>query len=163
MDISRTTYRRQIKPSDLTAIARIVKSSNFFSVEEIDLACELACEKLSEGDACSYQFLFGEDKDFVWGYTCFGQIPATTVSFDLYWIAVENSLRTRGLGRRLLEKSEDIIRTSGGKHIYADTSSRNQYRPTHRFYESCGYIREAFLKDFYAVGDSKIIYSKAFI
>jgi ribosomal protein S18 acetylase RimI-like enzyme len=163
MNISRVTYREQIKPSDLDAISRIVESSTFFSAEEIDLACELAQEKLSGGEACSYHFLFGEDEDFVWGYTCFGQIPATAGSYDLYWIAVDNHLRANGLGKQLLKKTEDIISASGGKHVYVETSSRYQYRTTHRFYEGCGYLKEALLKDFYAEGDSKIIYSKTFI
>jgi GNAT superfamily N-acetyltransferase len=163
MNIPRITYREQIKTSDLEAIARIVKSSTFFSAAEIDLACELAKEKISDGDACSYQFLFGEDKDLVWGYTCFGLIPATAGSYDLYWIAVDNHLRAKGLGKQLLKKSEDIIRSCGGQHIYVETSSRQQYHTTHKFYGGCGYIREAFLKDFYAEGDSKVIYSKIII
>ncbi len=163
MNISRIKYRQQIKPADLEAIARIVKSSTFFSAEEIDLAYELAAEKLSDGAACSYQFLFGEDEDFVWGYTCFGLIPATAGSYDLYWIAVDNHLRANGLGRQLLKKTEEIIHNEGGRHIYVETSSRHQYQTTHRFYEGCGYIREALLKDFYAEGDSKVIYSKALI
>ena len=160
MNIPRVTYRRQIKPSDLEAIARIIESSGFFSAAEIDLACELAKEKISDGNASSYQFLFGEDEDLVWGYTCFGLIPATVGSYDLYWIAVDNHLRAGGMGKQLLKKSEDIIGNQGGKHIYVETSSRHQYQTTHRFYESCGYMQEAFLKDFYAEGDSKVIYSK---
>ncbi|PKN63728.1 MAG: N-acetyltransferase [Deltaproteobacteria bacterium HGW-Deltaproteobacteria-10] len=163
MNIYRITYREQIRPSDLEAIARIVKSSSFFSPAEIDLACELAAEKLSDGNACSYQFLFGENDDFVWGYTCFGLIPATAGSYDLYWIAVDNHLRAKGLGRQLLKKTEDVIRNAGGQHIYAETSSRDQYRTTQGFYEGCGYTREALLKDFYAAGDSKVIYSKVII
>ncbi len=163
MNISGIKYRQQIKPDDLEAISRIVKSSSFFSPAEIDLALDLAAEKLSEGDACSYQFLFGENEDFVWGYTCFGLIPATAGSYDLYWIAVDNQLRAQGLGKQLLKKSEDVILKAGGQHIYAETSSRDQYRTTQEFYESCGYVREAFLKDFYAAGDSKIIYSKVII
>lgn len=161
MNISCVKYRRQIKPSDLDAIARIIKSSGFFSAAEIDLACELAQEKICSGHACSYQFLFGEDADFVWGYTCFGLIPATAVSYDLYWIAVDNQLRAKGLGKQLLKKTEDIIiGEGGGKHIYVETSARHQYQITHQFYERCGYIKEAILKDFYAEGDSKLIYSK---
>jgi ribosomal protein S18 acetylase RimI-like enzyme len=155
------TYRREIQPSDLEAIARIVKSSGFFSAAEINLACELASEKLCEGDASSYQFLFAEDKNLVWGYTCFGLIPATAGSYDLYWIAVDNHLRARGIGRKLMKRTEDVIHKSGGKNIYVETSSRHQYHTTHIFYESCGYIQEACLKDFYAEGDSKVIYSKA--
>lgn len=163
MNIPRVTYRQQIKPTDLDAIVRIVQSSTFFSAAEIDLAHELAKEKLSDGDESSYQFLFGEDGDFVWGYTCFGLIPATAGSYDLYWIAVDNHLRARGLGKPLLKKTEDIIRDLGGRHIYVETSSRPQYQSTQLFYEKCGYIREAFLKDFYTEGDSKVIYSKIII
>ncbi|OPY88651.1 MAG: Acetyltransferase (GNAT) family protein [Smithella sp. PtaU1.Bin162] len=159
MNINRITYRRQIKSSDLDAIDRIVKSSGFFSAAEIDLAGELADEKLTDHTS-SYQFLFAEDKDLVLGYTCFGLIPATDASYDLYWIAVDNSLRAQGWGKQLLQETESIIQNSGGRRVYAETSSRLQYSVTHKFYEHCGYIREAFLKDFYAVGDGKIIYSK---
>jgi ribosomal protein S18 acetylase RimI-like enzyme len=157
------TYREQIQSADLAAIDRIVRSSGFFSAEEIDLACELACEKLSEGAACSYQFLFIEDRDLVWGYSCFGQIPATVASYDLYWIAVDDHLRARGVGKQLMQKTEDMVRSRGGRNIYAETSSRNQYQTTRKFYERCGYIREALLKDFYAPDDGKIIYSKVVV
>jgi ribosomal protein S18 acetylase RimI-like enzyme len=157
------TYRRQIQPADIEAIARILSSSSFFSEAEIELALELAEEKLSCGKASSYHFLFGEDKDFVWGYTCFGLIPATAGSYDLYWIAVDNHLRAKGLGKQLIIKTEEIILAAGGKHLYVETSSRHQYKTTHKFYEGCGYIQEALLKDFYAEGDSKVIYSKVFI
>jgi ribosomal protein S18 acetylase RimI-like enzyme len=147
-------------PSDPGTIFRIVQSSGFFSTEEISLARELAEEKLEQGSICSYQFLFAEDKDRVLGYTCYGLIPATCGSYDLYWIAVDEQFRSQGLGKELMQKTEDVIRGIGGRLIYVETSSRDQYKPTHGFYESCGYQKEAFLKDFYAEGDSKIIYVK---
>lgn len=153
-------YRQQIMPSDPGTIFRIVQSSGFFSTEEISLARELAEEKLEQGSICSYQFLFAEDKDRVLGYTCYGLIPATCGSYDLYWIAVDEQFRSQGLGKELMQKTEDVIRGIGGRFIYVETSSRDQYKPTHGFYESCGYQKEAFLKDFYAEGDSKIIYVK---
>ena len=153
-------YRQQIMAADPHAISRIVQSSGFFSTEEIALARELAEEKLDQGNASSYQFLFAEDENSVLGYTCFGLIPATSGSYDLYWIAVDEQFRSQGLGKELMQKTEDVIRGIGGRLIYVETSSRDQYKPTHSFYESCGYQKEAFLKDFYAFGDSKIIYVK---
>jgi ribosomal protein S18 acetylase RimI-like enzyme len=147
-------------PSDPEAIFRIVQSSGFFSTEEIALARELAEEKLAQGNDCSYQFLFAENKDGILGYTCYGLIPATCGSYDLYWIAVDEQSRSQGLGKELMQKTEDVIRGIGGRLIYVETSSRDQYKPTHSFYESCGYQQEAILKDFYAEGDSKIIYVK---
>jgi ribosomal protein S18 acetylase RimI-like enzyme len=154
------SYRQQIQHSDIGAIARIVKSSGFFSAEEIDIALELAEEKLTQPHDSSYQFLFAEDGEKVVGYTCFGLIPATSGSYDLYWIAIHEQSRGAGLGKDLMKKTEKIIYELGGKRIYVETSSRHQYQPTHGFYESCGYHKESILKDFYMEGDSKIIYVK---
>ena len=70
-------------------------------------------------------------------------------------------MRSQGLGKALMKETERIISDIGGRRIYVETSSRNQYKPTHGFYESCGYKKEALLKDFYAEGDSKIMYSRS--
>ena len=104
--------------------------------------------------------MFAENDGEVVGYTCYGLIPATAASYDLYWIAVSETSRGKKLGKMLLQKTEEIIRGMGGKRLYAETSSRAQYASTQKFYQNCGYIAEAVLKDFYAHCDSKIIYSK---
>ncbi len=153
-------YRQQIKHSDIEAIADIVKSSGFFSAEEIDIALELAEEKLTQPHDSSYQFLFAEKENRVVGYTCYGLIPATHFSYDIYWIAVLKDMRGHGLGKLLMIETEKLIHAGGGRQVYAETSSRDLYKPTHKFYENCGYHQEAFLKNFYSEGDSKIIYSK---
>lgn len=153
-------YRRQIKPTDVAAIKIIVRASGFFSAAEIEIAVELAEEKLELGPDSSYEFLFAEDAGRVVGYACWGLIPATVGSYDLYWIAVQPELRGRGLGKKLLMETEKFIFDAGGRRIYVDTSSRQQYEPTRLFYEKCGYHQGALLKDFYAPGDGKIIYVK---
>jgi ribosomal protein S18 acetylase RimI-like enzyme len=58
----------------------------------------------------------------------------------------------------LLKKVEEKIREMGGKRIYVETSSREQYEPTRLFYSRCGYRKEATLKNFYSPGDDKVIY-----
>ena len=153
-------YHQQLQSSDIEAIADMVESSGFFSEEEIEIAIELAEEKLEKRDECSYQFLFAKDGDLVVGYTCYGLIPATAFSYDLYWIVVHKDWQGRGMGKRLLTETEQLIRSLGGRQIYAETSSREQYIPTRKFYEKCGYQQEAFLKNFYNESDGKIIYSK---
>ncbi|MFO7569576.1 MAG: GNAT family N-acetyltransferase [Smithellaceae bacterium] len=153
-------YRQDIRPDDVDAIERIVRSSGFFSASEIVIACELAADRLEHGKQSTYEFVFAEISGQVSGYTCYGLIPATVGSFDLYWIAVSEAMRGIGLGKALLFKTEALIQEAKGQNIYAETSSRAQYEPTHRFYESCGYRPEATLLNFYAEGDSKIIYTK---
>lgn len=154
-------YRQQIKPSDIATIADIVESSGFFSDEELEIAIELAEDALEKQEAGSYRFLFAEIDGRVVGYCCYGPIPATRSSYDLYWIVVSRAMQGKGLGKLIMAETEKVIFHNGGRQLYAETSSRGQYKPTQKFYEICGYHEEAFLKDFYAPGDGKIIYSKS--
>lgn len=154
-------YREEVRASDCGAVHRIVTSSGFFSRDEAEIAVELVREGLQRGAAASgYEFVFVERAGQVVAYTCYGAIPCTRASYDLYWIAVRAALRGTGVGRQLLAHTEDLIRSKGGQRIYVETSSRMDYHSTHAFYERCGYRREALLADFYAPDDGKIIYLK---
>ncbi len=153
-------FRDQPRPEDRQAVREIVCSTGFFNAAEIDVADELVRERLQAGPASGYFFLFLERQGQLIGYACYGPIPATTGSFDLYWIAVHRAWQGRGFGRAILQEAERRIRQAGGRRIYIETSGRTQYEPTRRFYERCGYRCEARLPDFYAPGDDKLIYVK---
>ena len=155
-------YRREVQRQDAERIRRLVEITGYFSAEEIDVAVELVNEHLLKGPAGSgYHFIFAERYGHLVGYTCYGPVPATASSYDLYWIAVHPDYRRRGLGKMMLEETERSIRRSGGTRIYVDTSMRVQYASTRAFYEHCGYRLESMLEDFYAPGEAKAIYSKS--
>ena len=142
-------------------VREIVVSSGFFSKAEIEVSVELVQVRLNKGIESGYHFLFAEEDKKVVGYSCFGPIPCTVESYDIYWIAVQEELRRSGLGVELLKKVEEKIKEMGGKRIYVETSSREQYEPTRSFYSRCGYRKEATLKNFYSPGDDKVIYLRA--
>ena len=155
-------YRREVQPQDAERIRRLVEITGYFSADEIEVAVELVNEHLMKGAAASgYHFIFAERYGHLAGYTCYGPVPATASSYDLYWIAVHPDFRRRGLGKMMLEETERIIRRSGGTRIYVDTSMRVQYASTRAFYEHCGYRLESALEDFYAPGEAKAIYRKS--
>jgi ribosomal protein S18 acetylase RimI-like enzyme len=160
MNLQEISYREKPINSDGESIRSIVRSSGFFSVEEVEMAAELLEERLSRGESSGYYFLFVAINERVVAYSCYGPIPCTRESYDLYWIAVLHEFRGRGIGRDLLARTEEKIVKMGGKRIYVDTSSRDQYEPTRSFYRAGGYEQEAVLKDFYSPGDDKIIYVK---
>ncbi|MDA8125073.1 MAG: GNAT family N-acetyltransferase [Deltaproteobacteria bacterium] len=153
-------HRQQVRSADCEAVGRLVRATGFFSEEEAGIAVELVDERLLKGESSGYFFLLAEAKDRLLGYSCFGPIPGSTHSYDLYWIAVDPEAQGKGIGKRLLIESERIMAARGARRIYADTSSRPQYEPTHAFYRSCGYREEAFLRDFYGPGDGKVIFVK---
>jgi ribosomal protein S18 acetylase RimI-like enzyme len=154
-------YRTTTCKEDEKNIREIVTSTGFFNKEEIDIAVELVTENLQRGDEASgYYFIFAEIDGKTVGYSCFGPIPATKFSYDLYWIAVHEKNRGIGIGKKLMAESEKTIKDMGGQRIYIETSSREQYDPTRAFYLSCNYQTAAILEDFYAPGDSKYIFLK---
>jgi GNAT superfamily N-acetyltransferase len=153
--------RDTVLDTDTVAVREIVASSGFFHDHEIEVAAELVTDRLRRRAASDYLFLFGERDGRVVGYTCYGPIACTTGSFDLYWIAVHDRERGGGIGRELLRHTEHRIAAMQGRRIYIETSSREQYAPTRRFYERCGYSAEAQLRDFYAPGDDKVIYVRS--
>ncbi|MEW5816148.1 MAG: GNAT family N-acetyltransferase [Spirochaetota bacterium] len=154
------TFRETLVPEDITIVREITESTAFFHPAEIETALELVAERLAKGVKSGYFFLFAEVENKTRGYSCFGPIACTQSSYDLFWIAVHRDYRGRGLGKELLKKSEEVIKGLGGTRIYVETSSRELYRPTRLFYEARGYVREAVLEDFYAPGDSKVVYLK---
>ena len=155
------TYREDVIHSDMNTVREIINSSHFFSDGEADIAVELVEERLAKGPDSGYYFLFIEQSGRVLGYTCFGPVACSSVSYDLYWIAVHNDYRGGGIGKELLRKTEELVFIQGGKRLYIETSSRAQYEPTRMFYLTCGYQEEAILEDFYAPGDGKVIYVKS--
>jgi len=155
------TYREKTRHADILSVGQIVSSSGFFSEAEVEVAVQLVEESLIQGSERSgYHFLFAELCDEVAGYTCYGPIPFTESSYDLYWIAVQDRFRGHGLGRDLLARTERLIAARQGRRVYVETSSREQYRPTRKFYEACGYRLEAVLQQFYSPHDDKMIYLK---
>ena len=153
-------YRQTVREGDRDAVGRLVRATGFFSKEECAIAVELVDERLARGRTSGYFFLFAETKGRLLGYTCFGPIPGSSHSFDLYWIAVDPHAQGKGLGRKLLTESEQLMAEQGARRVYADTSSRDQYKPTHAFYLACGYVQEAFLADFYGPDYGKLIFVK---
>jgi acetoin utilization deacetylase AcuC-like enzyme/GNAT superfamily N-acetyltransferase len=153
--------REELQSEDPGRIRHLVAITGFFSQEEVDVAEELARERLARAAASGYHFVMAEQYGRLVGYTCYGQIPCTAGSYDLYWIAVHPDIQGKGLGQRLLQKTERLIRDAGGSRIYVDTSQRLQYASTRAFYENAGYRLDAVLTEFYAPGDNKVIYCKS--
>jgi GNAT superfamily N-acetyltransferase len=153
-------FRQTASAEDKQNIRNILDSSGFFYDFEIDVAVELLEEYLKAGAASGYIFIFAEVEGQAVGYTCFGLIPCTRQSYDIYWIGVHDSMRGKGIGAMLLAETEQCIREMDGNGIYLETSSREKYIPTHNFYYKCGYKLESQIRDFYDFGDDKMIFVK---
>lgn len=154
---------RWLAKPDIAAIEQILLANRpVFSDDECKTAVEMIVEGLEKpSDEDPYQFLVAEVAGRVVAYACFGTIPLTKGSYDLYWIAVHPEHHATGVGRRLLVACEDEIARQGGRLVVVETSSRSDYDKTRRFYEkTMAYETAAWIKDFYKTGDDKVVYVK---
>ena len=158
--MSEIFFRDVVREGDGSAVREIVDSTGFFSAAEADVAEELVAERLAKGDGSGYFFVFAEAEGRSVGYACYGPTPCTVSTFDLYWVAVHESMRGKGLGKALLAEVEKRLQTMGGGKLIAETSSRGQYEPTRRFYLSCGFRQEARITDYYAPGEDILYFTK---
>ena len=151
-----------ITHTDAADIRRIVVSNNIFSDAEVDIAVDMVEETLRDGqDKTGYYFLFArDDSGHSRGYACHGPDDNSPGTHHLYWIAVDEMLRGKGIGTLLLNRAEERIREQGGKTILVETSSRNDYELSRRFYELHGYDLQKITPDYYGEGDSMYLYSK---
>jgi GNAT superfamily N-acetyltransferase len=156
--------RRGLNSADREPIEALIRATEFFNPEEIEVALELVDDRLSNGESSHYRFLVAESDGQVAGqvagYACWGPIPGTVASADLYWIVVHPQFQGKRIGAALLDAAEEWMASAGRTRVYVETSTRPQYLPTRAFYAACGYQLAAELADFYAPGDGKAVFLK---
>lgn len=148
---------RKAAAADTAAVMDIIRQTKFFRPVEETIAQEVLDDANTDA---SYQSYVIEAHGRVAGWVCFGASPCTLGTFDIYWIAVDPGVQHGGLGSALLTFAELQIAAQDGRLMVIETSGSEMYRPTQRFYEKNGYRLAACVDDFYAPGDSKLIFTK---
>ena len=151
---------RGLLRADRPAIARILETSGAFHEPEIAIGLELVDESLDPGPSTDYRWVLAELGGEVVGFACFGPVPLTVGTFDLYWIAVGPDARGTGIATRLDEEVTASVRGLGGRWLLAETSSTPPYAPAHAFYARRGYRLLGRIEDFYRAGDDRLTFGK---
>lgn len=155
--------RDYLTDDDFEPIFNLLEGTGFFYEYEINICMRMMEDTLyvQEDDEDDYMWLVAEDEnDNIIGFVCYGKNPLSTHSWDVYWIAVDKKHRDRKVGTYLLKECERRILMQGGVYIWIETSGREKYEPTQRFYENKEYDKMAELPEYYDKGDSKIVYRK---
>ncbi|MFA7659218.1 MAG: GNAT family N-acetyltransferase [Candidatus Gastranaerophilaceae bacterium] len=156
MKINQITYRKETKESDLEDFREVLSSSGFFYEYEIEAAEDFLKYQLEDGDESGVYYYMAEDNGKMIGFICFGFDSCTVHTYILYWMAIHNDYRGKGIGKVLLKKFEDYVIEHGGKKIVGETSGRELYKPTRDFYVKNGYKLVAEIPDYYSIGDSRV-------
>jgi ribosomal protein S18 acetylase RimI-like enzyme len=162
-DNYRTVKVRPMTQNDRAVIADLIVSVENFNKAEVDCALELVDIFLNDPDQQDYYIVVAEDfESKVHGYACYGPVPLTKGTFDLYWIATHADARGRGFGHELMNYVESRVCEQQGRLLAVETSAKESYESTIAFYRRLGYEEASRIKDFYDVGDDRLIFVKRF-
>lgn len=94
------------------------------------------------------------------GFAYYAKTAMTDNTWHVWWIAVQKATQGQGFGKQLMKYIESFIQKEKGRIVLIETSSLPNYDATRQFYEKLQYEKAAVLADFYADGDSQVIYRK---
>jgi len=152
---------RSLMLQDKPKILYLLQQRGVFNNDEINVAMGILDINLDNPEKKDYYiFCAIGDEDGLAGYICFGPTPMTEGCYDLYWIVVDQNSGRKGIGEKLLACMEEFVVQNKGRCIYLDTSSTPPYNPARLFYKKHGFKTVSVLKDFYRVGDHKMILMK---
>ncbi len=154
---------RALNASDRELVVEIVREVGNFTGDEINCALELVDIYLEDEEQDDYRLVgAAADGEMIQAYACWGPTPLTRGTFDLYWIATHPNAQQRGLGQALMAYVEGKVQAERGRLLVVETASKDSYHATTEFYRKLGYQQTSIIRDFYDVGDDKLILTKRF-
>jgi len=135
---------RSSKQQDLSAIKEVIDATELFPSEYLD-------------DMFSGNSDPNDEQEFWLTY----DDGMTNGTWNLLLIAVHPDQQSEGIGRQLMSHVETILKKIGVRVLLVETSGTDNFVKTRSFYEQIRYDNEARIRDFYDVGDDKIIFRKA--
>jgi ribosomal protein S18 acetylase RimI-like enzyme len=152
---------RPLARRDQARLHSMLIEARVFTREEIEVAMELIGIVLEDPNQEDYRIdCMANDEDQAVGYVCYGPVPMTQGTFDLYWIVVDPRCQGQGVGSRLLLFLEEVVRERKGRMILIDTSSIPQYEKAQKFYFRHGFQEVARVPDYYHPGNDRITFCK---
>jgi ribosomal protein S18 acetylase RimI-like enzyme len=152
---------RPTTPADTDALVRLTEATGLFKPLEVVALREVLDDFHAVNHADDHHAITCEADGAIVGFAYYAPAPMTEGTWQLYWIAVRKDQQGHGIGSELLHYVEADIKNRRGRVLFIETGSLPHYEMTRQFYRKNGYEQHAQLKDFYADGDSMVVFRKA--
>jgi len=104
---------RPLLATDRARVEAMTRASPLFRPEEVLVALDVFDAATGNGRRRDPDYYTaGADADGVLvGWVCWGPTPCTIGTYDMYWIVVDPPWQGKGIGKRLVEYSEEVSRS----------------------------------------------------
>jgi GNAT superfamily N-acetyltransferase len=149
---------RETIPSDKRALLQIVQDSGQFDADGLaHVEATLDAHFAEESGAL---WLTADDGEPV-GVAYCNPEPVTSGTWNLLMLWTRKDREGKGFGAALVAENERRLRALGARLLIVETSGLPEFEAARAFYTKCGFSHEATIKDFFATGDHKLVYTKA--
>jgi len=148
---------RPVVATDLDKIKKVIDSSQLFPSEMLD--------DMISGHLGGYEgslWLTGDRPEPTFIAYCASE-RMTEGTWNLYLIAVHESMQGAGIGKKVLAYVEEELKKREVRVLIIETSGLEEFESTRDFYAKCGYTEEARVRDFYQAGEDKVIFWKSLV
>jgi ribosomal protein S18 acetylase RimI-like enzyme len=151
---------RPVAPNNITALIALAEASGLFQPRETEVLNQMLSNYFV-GEADSQEFWLTDDDDGLVGVAYVAPERMTEGTWNLYLIAIHPDHQRQGRGVALLRHVEQMLVERGERVLLVETSGLESFEYVRLFYRKSGYDEEARIREFYKVGDDKIIFRKA--
>ncbi len=147
---------RPVKIDDVPALKTVLDSSELFPS---DLLNDMISDYLNNESSTDIWFTKTDrGRPISIGYCAPERLTEGT--YNLYAIAVHKDYQGKGIGKEMMKYIEDLLRKKGNRILIVETSGKPDFELTRAFYDTCHYVKQAVIPEFYEKGDDKIIFWK---
>ena len=152
---------RPTRREEARLLVHLTEATGLFKPVEVEALQEVLDDYFTTTHRYGHLSVTCEEDGQVLGFAYYAPAAMTDRTWYVYWIVVRKDLQARGTGSRLLKHLEDDIRLNHqGRVLFIETGSLPHYELTRKFYLKNGYEQHALLKDYYAPGDSMVVFRK---
>ncbi len=144
---------------DMPALIALAEATGLFQPHETDILAQMLSEYFGSGTE-SQGFWLTDDDDGSVGVAYVAPEPMTEGTWNLYLLAVHPDHQRQGRGAAMLAQVEQMLTERGERVLLVETSGLESFEYVRAFYRKSGYDEEARIREFYRVGDDKIIFRK---
>ncbi len=149
---------RETIQTDSEALLAIVKDSGQFDENGLSHVEETLNNYLA-GESDDLWFTADDGEPIGVAY-CASE-PVTDGTWNLLMLWTRHDRNGLGYGSELVSHVENILNERSVRLLIVETSSLPDFAGARAFYDKCGFTEEARIRNFFAAGDDKIVYTKS--
>jgi ribosomal protein S18 acetylase RimI-like enzyme len=146
---------RALRRDDLNGVRLVLDSTGLFPSSMVADMAEL----FLSGHA-QHLWLVAVSGDQTLGFAYCEPERMTEGTYNLLAIAVSTDRQRSGIGAALIRHVENDVRDRNGRLLLVETSTDSDQDGARAFYLKDGFTEEARIRDFYAPGQTKIVFWK---